>query len=83
MEDRFISMAELPDRLGICERSVRYLRERGEFPQPRQITKQRRGWLLSEVNEWMKARPVVGSGMGVCNEQPGGYGQTDRDSQRR
>lgn len=60
MEERFVDMTELPARLGICKRSIAYLRAQGKFPQPRQITKQRIGWLESEIAAWMKARPVVG-----------------------
>jgi prophage regulatory protein len=35
----------------------RMIRER-EFPQPRQLSKRRVGWLVREVKEWSEARPV-------------------------
>ena len=32
----------------------------GTFPPPRQIGPARIGWLASEIDTWLKSRPVVG-----------------------
>jgi predicted DNA-binding transcriptional regulator AlpA len=40
------------------------LEKRGETPLRRIITPGRTGWLLSELVEWMRSRPV---GAGTCN----------------
>jgi prophage regulatory protein len=61
MQDRFVTMQELPGIVGVCPRSIAYLREEGRFPKPRKLTSKRIGWLESEVLEWMRARPVVGA----------------------
>ena len=43
MQDRFVTMQELPGIVGICPRSIAYLREKGRFPKPRKLTSKRIG----------------------------------------
>ena len=31
----------------------------GRFPAPRRATPHRKGWLASEIDDWVKSRPVV------------------------
>lgn len=33
----------------------------GEFPKPIQLSVRARGWLVSEVHDWLKSRPRVGA----------------------
>ena len=59
MTDRFIRLRELPTITGISARSVAYLRERGDFPEPRRLAAKSVGFLESEIETWMKNRPVA------------------------
>lgn len=59
MTDRFIRPRELPSITGMSARSVAYLRERGDFPEPRRLAVQSIGFLESEIMAWMKNRPVA------------------------
>ncbi|MNR52385.1 Prophage CP4-57 regulatory protein (AlpA) [compost metagenome] len=54
--DRFLSMKDLIPKLGICKSTIYNLIKSGEFPSGKQISKQRKGWLNSQVNEWMRLR---------------------------
>lgn len=63
--DRFVRPKELEAMLGLTGRAIRYLRERGDFPQPRQLSSgpfarsRAVGWPLSEIREWMQSRPMA------------------------
>ena len=61
MADRIIRDRECGNRAGLS-RSTRWrLEKRGLFPKRREISPNGRGWLLSEIEEWIKNRP---EGMG-------------------
>ncbi|CDH45314.1 MAG: AlpA family phage regulatory protein [Candidatus Competibacteraceae bacterium] len=59
MTDRFIRLRELPSITGISARSVAYLRDRGDFPEPRRLTAKSVGFLESEIMMWMQNRPIA------------------------
>ena len=44
--------------VAISESTLLSLVRQGEFPKPRQLSKQRTAWLLREVEEWAEQRPV-------------------------
>ncbi len=44
--------------VAMSESTLLSLVRQGEFPRPRQLSKQRTGWLLREVEEWAEQRPV-------------------------
>jgi len=55
----FYETQELLHALGNIGRTTLWrLEQRGDFPQRRQITPQRVGWLVCEVEEWASNRPV-------------------------
>lgn len=58
MLDRFLRVPEVLRACGFKRTTLYRMIESGEFPQPRQITGGLTGFLESEVNEWMRSRPV-------------------------
>ena len=44
--------------VAMSESTLLNLVRQGEFPKPRQLSKQRTGWLVREVEEWAEQRPV-------------------------
>lgn len=44
--------------VAMSESTLLSLVRQGEFPKPRQLSKQRTAWLLREVEEWAEQRPV-------------------------
>lgn len=57
--ERYLDRGELRRRLGDCSAStVRRMVAAGELPPPRLISTGRLGWLESEVDGWMRSRPV-------------------------
>ena len=55
----FYETQELLQALGNIGRSTLWrMEQRGDFPQRRQISPQRVGWLVREVEEWAINRPV-------------------------
>jgi len=46
--------------VAVSESTLLSLVRQGEFPKPRQLSKQRTAWLLREVEEWCEGRPVSG-----------------------
>ncbi len=58
MTDKFLSKPEVLNIAGLSHVTQWRMEKRGEFPQRRQISPGRVGWLESEVLEWMNTRPV-------------------------
>ena len=52
--ERFISIKDTADFIGVSVSTVRRLIERGDFPNTFKITESRIGLLESEVKQWMK-----------------------------
>ena len=55
----FYSTAELLQVVPLSRTSVWRLESQGLFPKRRQITPQRVGWLVSEVEKWAESRPFA------------------------
>ena len=54
--DRFVGEVEV-GHITNLSRSTRWrLQRKGQFPRSTQLSPGRKGWLLSEVTEWVKAR---------------------------
>ena len=58
-KQRLIRSGELAEQLGVSRTTLwRMVRDRG-FPRPRQITSGIKGWLPSEVDEWLQQRTAA------------------------
>ncbi len=57
-DEHILSRTETAARLGISVPTLRRLVAAGALPPPRQITLGRVGHLASEVNEYLRSRPV-------------------------
>jgi predicted DNA-binding transcriptional regulator AlpA len=56
-QPRFVSKKELLARVGVTYPTIWKWMRQGAFPRARKISETKCGWLESEVNEWMLARP--------------------------
>ena len=54
-----IRLPEVRARTGLGKSTIYALIATGNFPAPRQIGPRAVGWLASEVDDWVRARPVV------------------------
>lgn len=54
----FLDLQTLAEVVALSESTVQDLVRKGQFPQPRQLSGRRVGWLLREVQEWAESRPV-------------------------
>lgn len=58
---KVLRASELTERLGISATTIWRLRREGTFPPPRRLSAQAVGWLESEIDDWLKARPAAGT----------------------
>lgn len=56
--DRYLRLRDVVEMTTLAGQQIRRLYKEGLFPRPRYISDRRLGWLLSEVLEWMRSRPV-------------------------
>lgn len=56
---RLIRHAALAEQLGISRTTLWRMVRNGEFPAPRRITAGVKGWLPSEVDEWLQQRTAA------------------------
>ena len=56
---KFLRQGEVLDRTGLGRTTVWRKEREGTFPKRRRITGTTIGWLESEIDEWIEARPVV------------------------
>ncbi len=54
----YLDLSTVAQMLALSESTVQALIRQNEFPQPRQLSGRRVGWLLREVEEWAESRPV-------------------------
>jgi prophage regulatory protein len=54
-----LSEREVCSVLGLGRVTLWKMRTRGQFPQPVQLSPNRKGWLASTINEWIAARAAV------------------------
>lgn len=57
--DRYLRMPDLVAKVRISRATINRAIAAGTFPAPRQIGANAVAWLESEVDAWMKARPVA------------------------
>lgn len=63
MEDRYITIKEVVERLQVCKASIYSWAKTGLFPQPKKFGCSSR-WSLQEIDEWVKSRPKGAYGEG-------------------
>ena len=63
MQDHVLKMKDLPPILNMSIRTIYTMRAQGTFPPARRLSPKRVGWLASDIQEWVRNRPVVGGGM--------------------
>lgn len=56
---------------GISERTLHRMTARGDFPKSRRITPKFSGWLLGDVESWLKDRPVAEPMVSGTAKRPG------------
>lgn len=54
----FMDLPTVAQVVALSESTVQELVRQGQFPQPRQMSGRRVGWLVREVQEWAESRPV-------------------------
>lgn len=54
----FLDLPTVAQVVALSESTVQELVRQGQFPQPRQMSGRRVGWLVREVQEWAESRPV-------------------------
>jgi prophage regulatory protein len=62
MADQFLRTRETTARVKLGRTTIWRMEKAGTFPRRRQIGNGIVGWLESEVDEWIRSRPVVASG---------------------
>jgi len=63
IEDRYITIKDVAERLRICRASIYSWAKAGMFPQPKKFGSSSR-WSLLEIEEWVKTRPKGAYGEG-------------------
>ena len=59
--NRVIRPKQIKEFTGLSRPSIWRLEAKGDFPARRQIGPGAVGWLASEVDEWLRSRPIVAS----------------------
>jgi len=54
----YYEKAELPGAITLSESTIEELIRQNQFPKPRQLAGRRVGYLVEEVIEWARSRPV-------------------------
>lgn len=54
----FLDLPAVAEVVALSESTVQELVRLGQFPQPRQTSGRRVGWLMREVEEWAESRPT-------------------------
>ena len=55
---RSLSRAEVLDRIGVTYPCLWAWMQKGQFPRARELGASRIGWLSSEIDDWMRNRPM-------------------------
>lgn len=58
--ERYLRWDDVTERVGLSRVTIWRLERRGEFPKRRQLGSASVGWLESEVEDWLRRRPVTG-----------------------
>jgi prophage regulatory protein len=59
MSDRFLRIKQVCGKVGWCRGTLYRELKAGRFPQPRQLGFRAVGFLESEVDTWMRGRPIA------------------------
>lgn len=54
----YVDLPTVAEIVALSVTTVQELVRQGQFPQPRQTSGRRVGWLLREVEEWAESRPA-------------------------
>lgn len=57
---RLIRLDAVCTRIGLGRSTIWRMTKDGEFPKPRRLSTHAVGWLEADVNEWVRARAVIG-----------------------
>lgn len=60
-ELKFLNKKRVAEKVGVSESSIERWSKVGKFPKPREFGDIRVAWVSTEVDEWMKSRPVAAS----------------------
>ena len=63
IEDRYITIKEIVERLGISKASIYSCSKDGRFPKQKKLGSSSR-WSLQEIEDWVKTRPKGAYGEG-------------------
>ena len=59
---RLIRMPEVRSMTGLSRTRIYELEALGRFPRRRKLSERACAWVASEVQEWIRSRPVAGGG---------------------
>lgn len=59
---KILSYKEVVKRTGLSRVTIWRLEKSGKFPQRKQLSQRRVGWVESEINEWLEGRPRIEGG---------------------
>jgi predicted DNA-binding transcriptional regulator AlpA len=59
MDLKIVRPAELAESLSVSKVTLWRMQKRGELPPKRQISSGVVGWLYSDLEEWLKERPLA------------------------
>lgn len=54
----FLDLPTVAEAVALSQSTVQELVRLGQFPQPRQMSGRRVGWLVREIEEWAETRPT-------------------------
>ena len=57
--ERMLHRKEVMNMVHLSYPTLLSLEAQGRFPKRRQITDKRVGWVLSEITDWIRSRPVA------------------------
>ena len=57
--ERIVRMKNVPEIVGLGLTRIYDLEKAGKFPRRRKISERSAGYLMSELQDWVRSRPVV------------------------
>lgn len=62
MSERYLNARELAQKLNLSRMTIWRLEKSGDFPKKRRLSVNSYRWIESEIEEWIKTRPVQTAG---------------------
>ena len=56
MNVRILRIRDVAAKVGLSRSQIYVLADRGQFPKPIMLSENRRGWVESEIDEWLTGR---------------------------